>query len=101
MRTETGKSLLGAAIVGEIAVDKLPLTPSRISPAPLLGRLGFGAASGLLATMATPPGRTGSVAARGALLGAIGAAAGAHAGYLTRTRIARNSGVPDAPIAVV
>lgn len=101
LRTDTGKALLGAAMVAEIVVDKLPVAPPRISPAPLLGRLGLGAVSGLLATMAVPPGRNGTVMAFGAILGAAGAFTGAVAGYHARTTVTHKTGLPDAPVALV
>ncbi len=80
-------SLLAA---GEVVSDKLPIVPSRLEPAPLGGRLTFGA----LAGAACSPARRGS-RLRGALLGAAGAGMGAYGGYRLRAMLRRDTGVPD------
>ena len=101
MRSERGKAVLAAAAAGEAVVDKLPFLPPRTTPAPLAGRLGFGAVTGFLATRATPLGRAPSAAMLGALLGATGAAIGAYAGFQARTSAVQQSGLPDPAVAAV
>ncbi|MGI3786569.1 MAG: hypothetical protein ACRYG2_37975 [Janthinobacterium lividum] len=46
------KALLGLAALGEIVGDKLPTTPSRLSPPALVGRLGLAAVTALLVARA-------------------------------------------------
>jgi uncharacterized membrane protein len=58
---------------GEIAVDKLPITPSRLEPPGLIGRLASGAFAGVVVA-----GRT------GAAVGALAALTGSYAGARVR-----------------
>lgn len=85
-------ALLSAA--GELLVDKLPNTPSRIEPGPLAGRAVFGAVAGGMVT---------KDAGRGWLLGiplgVIGAVAGSYGGYLARKRAVAATGLPDPVVA--
>lgn len=82
--------------VGELIGDKLPKTPSRLSPPGLIGRLVFGAGSGAaLAAIG------GAVLVLGGVLGAVGAIVGAYGGYFVRRTITSRGGVPDLPIALV
>lgn len=81
---------------GELVGDKLPQTPSRLSPGPLIARLGVGALAGL------------SIARRyrrslliGALLGAAGAGAGAAAGYYARSALVKATNIPDPVVGVL
>ena len=96
LRTRLALLGLGGNAVGEIAVDKLPVLPSRLAPAPLAGRTFFGSAAG--AAVAANAGRS---VALGAGIGALGALAGSYAGYHARTYLARTTGRPDALWAVV
>jgi uncharacterized membrane protein len=68
------------ASLGELVVDKLPFTPSRLERRGLIFRSVAGAASG--ACVAAAQGRP---AWRGALPGLLGALAGSFAGYRART----------------
>jgi uncharacterized membrane protein len=43
-----GRALYAAGAVGELVVDKLPKTPSRLEPAGVASRLGFGALAGAM-----------------------------------------------------
>lgn len=83
------------AAAGELVVDKLPFTPSRIDPQPLAGRLGFGALSGGI--VANTAGRPWFA---GALLGAVGALVGSFTGYWVRKRIVEQTGLPDLVVAL-
>ena len=90
------RELLQIATFGEMVADKLPAIPDRTSPGPLAGRALLGALSG--GVMAR--GRDDSPVA-GALLGALGAVAGAYAGYRIRRAFTRNGRVPDIAVAVI
>jgi len=46
------KGLVGLAALGELVGDKLPMTPSRLAPPSLMGRLGLAAATALLVARA-------------------------------------------------
>jgi uncharacterized membrane protein len=75
---------------GEIVGDKLPMTPSRIAPGPLFGRLLFGGFSSAALWISE-----GKRARTGALLGAVSAAAGAYTFYYLRRSAGKASGIPD------
>jgi uncharacterized membrane protein len=83
---------LGA--LGEYVVDKLPFTPSRTSPIPLIVRIGIGSLTGSCLSCAA-----GASPWLGALAGATGAIAGAFAGHRARARLVQSLRVPDAVIA--
>ena len=82
--------LTSSLSAGELVGDKLPITPSRISPAPLAGRLGLGALAG-----ASIFRRYRQPLIAGAILGALGAGAGAVAGYYARDAIASKTKAPQ------
>ena len=85
-----------ALAIGEYIGDKLPMTPSRISPFPLISRLAFGALVGAL--VAT--GISGSLP-EGAILGVIGATIGSFGGFHVRHHLTLVKGWPDLTIALV
>jgi uncharacterized membrane protein len=85
-----------AALAGELVGDKLPVTPSRLDPGPLGGRVVIGAAAGAALARSAGRGRT-----AGALAGGLGAAAGAYAGYHLRVRAARATGLADPVLGAV
>ena len=80
--------------IGEMVVDKLPVTPSRTSPPPLLGRMASGGLVGA-ALFASENRR----AAAGGVLGAAAALVSAYAGERLRLRAAEKLGVPDPVVA--
>jgi len=82
--------------LGEFIADKLPLTPSRTSPPPLLGRMASGALVGA-ALFASQRRR----AVTGGVLGATSALASAHAGERLRLQISRLTGLPDPVVALL
>ena len=86
----------GASSVGELIGDKFPKAPSRLAPAPLLGRLAFGGAAG--AAVAADAKRP---IALGFGFGALGALIGSYAGYHARAFPARTTGWPDPVWAIV
>jgi len=82
--------------VGEYIVDKLPRTPNRTAPGPLLARLVLGGLAGsICATAMAGPGL------EGVLLGVAGAALGAFAGFMIRRDVVTSFGCPDWPVAIV
>jgi uncharacterized membrane protein len=81
--------------VGELVADKLPRTPNRIAPGPLFGRLALGGLVGsIAATAMNGPG------VEGVLLGVIGAALGAFAGFMVRRNVVKALGCRDWPVAI-
>jgi uncharacterized membrane protein len=80
--------------LAELVADKLPSTPSRTKPAPLIGRILLGGLAG--AAVAAAGSQTMPL---GAVLGAAGGIAGAFGGYEVRTRLVRALKVPDFVIA--
>jgi uncharacterized membrane protein len=83
-----GLPLAALAAGGELIGDKLPFTPSRLNPAPLLGRLASGAAAGAAIADATDQSAT-----AGAALGMIGAGIGSVAGYYARASLSATTGI--------
>lgn len=79
----SGRSRVVAAalglVVSELTVDKLPVTSSRLAPAPLLGRLGLGAVGAVSLARQHSRGVLGP-----ALVGAVGAVVGSFAGAVFR-----------------
>jgi uncharacterized membrane protein len=74
----------------ECVFDKLPQTPDRIAAWPLLARLVFGGLIGsIAATAMAGPGL------EGVLLGVVGAALGAFAGFMIRRDMVERTGCPD------
>lgn len=81
---------------GELVADKLPFTPSRLSPTGLGGRIIMGGLCGAALCLATA-----SSALIGVCLGILGAVLGAYAGYSYRTKWVRPFELPDLPVAIV
>jgi uncharacterized membrane protein len=88
--------ILTILAVGELIADKLPFTPNRTAPGPLIGRIVTGA---LCAAVLGAAGG-GSIGAAVAL-GATGAVAGAFGGYQVRHRLVKDAGLPDIVVALV
>jgi len=84
---------LGALV--EYVVDQLPSTHARTAPGPLTARIIMGLLTGACLGVGE-----GASLAVGALIGAIGAVAGAFGGYQARVRLVRGLHVPDAVIAI-
>jgi len=95
-RSSAARTALVLGALGELVGDKLPATPSRTTPLPLLGRIVTGAIAG--AALGTTGG---SRAVRSAaLLGAVGAVVGSFAGRYLRAGGAA-TGIPDAVFALI
>jgi uncharacterized membrane protein len=82
--------------VGELIGDKLPMTPNRTAPGPLVARLVFGGLVGAIAAT----GLHGS-APEGIFLGAVSALAGAFLGFYLRQWLVKQKGLPDLAVALV
>jgi uncharacterized membrane protein len=82
--------------VGEFVGDKLPQTPNRTAPGPLMARLFFGGLVGGIAAT----GMKGSTI-EGVLLGVMGALVGAFLGYHVRKRLVEIFRRPDWNVAVL
>lgn len=96
-RSETGRKALLLSSVGELIGDKLPMTPSRLEPGPLVGRIAFGGLAGA-AIGSESSGRMAIV--RGALFGMVGSVIGNYGGYHARRSAVEASGLPDPVVAV-
>jgi uncharacterized membrane protein len=80
--------------ISELIADKLPFTPSRLNAGPLASRIVSGAICG-----AAVCGAVKRPLAEGALLGGLGAIAGALAGYHVRKSLSRDR--PDFAIGLL
>lgn len=88
-------AIFTVAALAEYVADKLPRTPSRTKPGPLIGRLALGGLSGAAVGVAT-----GNTLVAGAALGGLGALLGAYAGYQARRRLVARFGVKDIIVAL-
>jgi uncharacterized membrane protein len=87
--------ILSLLALGELVADKLPKTPNRTDLGPLVFRaITGGFSSMVLCASAHQP------LATGAILGALGAIAGAFAGYEIRHRLVQVFGLPDLGVAI-
>jgi len=95
-----GSTLATAAFtlfaIGELIADKLPSTPSRLTPFPLGARILMGGLCG--ATFFAAAHESQLV---GALVGGVGGIAGALAGYHARRTLTQTMQIPDFVIAVI
>ncbi|HEY6413593.1 MAG TPA: DUF4126 family protein [Edaphobacter sp.] len=81
---------------GELVADKLPKTPNRTSPGPLMVRIVMGGLVGaLIADGLNGPGF------EGVFLGVVGALIGAFGGFLIRREIVERGSGSDWPVAAV
>jgi uncharacterized membrane protein len=96
LRSTPGRVAVTLGAAGELVVDKLPSTPSRLQPKVLGVRLATGAAVGALAA-GTSDRRALAVASA---VGAAGAAAGSYAGAAYRKALPARTHTPDLPWAL-
>lgn len=82
--------------IGELIADKLPRTPNRTAPGPLIARLLVG---GLVSAIVATALEGSSVEA--VILGLAGVLIGAFAGFLIRREIVVQRGNKDWPVAIV
>ncbi|HWG65093.1 MAG TPA: hypothetical protein VG253_25700 [Streptosporangiaceae bacterium] len=93
MRRRAARPAAALATAGELVIDKLPSTPSRLSPASLTGRVVFAAAAG--AIVARSRHRHPIPAA---VIASAAALAAAKLGHDARAAVARR--LPDPAVAV-
>ena len=88
-------TLLDVMALGELVADKLPGTPSRLSPPALAARALSGALVGgaLFAERRKP-------SAAGAIVGGLAAVAASYAFYHLRQTVDKKTGLPDSAIAL-
>ena len=95
LRHPAAVGTLTAAAVGEYVGDKLPGTPDRTAPLPLIGRLALGGMVGaVVATAFRRP------VAGGVAMGVVGAAAGTYGGFYLRRGLTKGAGLADLPVAI-
>jgi uncharacterized membrane protein len=94
---DTGLAAIALTVLaaGELVGDKLPFTPSRLSPGPLGARLVSGALCGAALLVAD-----GGSALPGAIVGGVGGLVGAYAGYHARHTLVARLGLPDLAVAL-
>ena len=94
LATSKVANTLTSVATGELVADKLPSTPSRLTPGPLAARILSGAVCGaaLCASVSEPMGE-------GAIAGAVGALAGSFAGYHLRQMMDKS--MPDIAAALI
>ena len=88
--------ILAVLAAVELVNDKLPFTPSRLTPVPLGARIVAGGLVG--ATLAAASQQSLAV---GALIGAAGGLAGSYAGYHARRALVTKVGLPDFAVALI
>ncbi|HWN17758.1 MAG TPA: DUF4126 family protein [Gemmatimonadales bacterium] len=96
MGSTAAVAILSILALAEYMADKLPQTPNRTSPGPLMARIVMGGLSAACLGVAA-----GSSVLLGATLGGIGGVIGAFAGYEFRRRLVRGLKVKDVVIAVL
>ncbi len=88
-------TIFTVAALAEYVADKLPRTPNRTNPGPLIVRMLLGGLSGAAISVAS-----GNSLAAGAVFGGLGAVLGAYAGYHARRRLVAGLGAKDFVVAV-
>jgi uncharacterized membrane protein len=87
--------VLTLAAIAEYVADKLPTTPRRTLPGPLIGRMVLGGFSGACLLVSA-----GQAWLLGAVAGGVGGLVGAFAGYEIRRRLVAGLRVKDAFVAI-
>ena len=95
LTSSTTANVLAVLAGGELIGDKVPGVPNRIDPMPLTMRVGSGALSAAALTEAD-----GNSAPIGAVVGALGAVAGAYAFFYLRRWLTHEKGLPDPLVAL-
>jgi uncharacterized membrane protein len=95
MSSTTAVAIFSLLAIVELVADKLPMIPSRTTPAPLLARIVTGGLCG--ACLCAAAGKSLIV---GAVLGATGGVMGAFVGYAVRKRLVNNVHIKDFVVAV-
>ena len=93
MGSTTAVAIFSLLAIGELIADKLPTTPKRTAPAPLVARVITGGLCGACLSAAA-----GKSLLAGTLLGGIGGVIGAFPGYNIRRRLVLH--IKDVVVAV-
>jgi uncharacterized membrane protein len=93
MGSTVAVAIFSLAAIGELVADKLPMTPKRTAPAPLMARIVTGGLCGACLFAA-------KLSVAGALLGSTGGVIGAFLGYDIRRRLVNNLHIKDFVVAV-
>ena len=96
MGSTAAVAILSILALAEYVADKLPQTPNRTGPGPLMARIVMGGLSAACLSISA-----GSSMLLGAALGGVGGVIGAFAGYQARRRLVRGLGASDVVIAVL
>jgi uncharacterized membrane protein len=97
MGSTAAVAIFSILALAELVADKLPMTPSRTTPGPLLARIVMGSLTG--ASIGASDGQGLLVA--GMVVGGIGGVVGAFAGYNARKRLVSGLKVKDTVVAVL
>jgi uncharacterized membrane protein len=97
MGSTAAVAIFSILALAELVADKLPMTPSRTTPGPLMARIVMGSLSGACIAASAGPG----LLLGGMVLGGIGGVIGAFAGYQARRRLVSGLKVKDAVVAVL
>ncbi|MFL6499295.1 MAG: DUF4126 family protein [Candidatus Udaeobacter sp.] len=95
MGSTTAVAILSLLAVGELVADKLPMTPKRTAPAPLIARIITGGLCGASLVAAV-----GKSLLAGMMLGGVGGVVGAFLGYSVRRRLVNDFHFKDLVVAV-
>lgn len=96
-RSMPGERALRIAAIAEMAADKVPFIPARITAAPFVGRVLIGA---LAAGLAEPRDRSVRTPVECMIVGGVAAGLSTVASYHLRQWVDRHSKLPDAAVAV-
>jgi uncharacterized membrane protein len=96
MGSTAAVAIFSILALAELAADKLPTTPNRTTPGPLMARIVMGGLAGACISVSA-----GRLLVVGMVLGGMGGVIGAFAGYEARKRLASGPKVKDIIIAVL
>jgi uncharacterized membrane protein len=97
LNSDRGRKILLLAAAGELVMDKLPNTPSRLKLVPLLGRITLGSIAG--AAIGSEEDGGGEILP-GAIAGAAGGLVGSFGGFLVRKVLTKVFRFPDKLVAL-
>ena len=97
MGSTAAVAIFSILALAELVADKLPMTPSRTTPGPLLARIVMGSLTGASIGASNDQG----LLVAGMVVGGIGGVVGAFAGYNARKRLVSGLKVKDTVIAVL
>jgi uncharacterized membrane protein len=95
MGSTAAVAIFSMLALAELVADKLPMTPNRTTPGPLMARIIMGALCGACLSVSTDQSWL-----AGVVVGGIGAVIGAFVGYEARRRLVSGLKVKDVVIAV-